>query len=633
LQFVSFEVWSQVTISGAVVSSKTGEPLPSAAVFCASNQKYGTITDAKGKFLFAIPSNCGDFLKISFVGFSTRTVKISKLKPGVLIRLDENETLLKEVIVTYDDTLKRMLVKAYGLIEQNYPTEPMMIDGIYRETNFIVEKNQFVYFSESLLQFYDPGYQSRALGFAKILEGGKIEANDRTSLSNVYFFGGPYAPQRSNFVHQVYEFIDPRKFNLYNYQIAAVIGTGNDVYYRIKFTPGKNASYDGYFYLHKATLAYSSAEFRLTQVAIQKWQNRRLLKGVDIESREFKIDYKVRDGKWTLNSVAIKGDYRLKENSHLKLALEYVSTHVRPTTKNLIKESEALPLSAIYTLQTNKFDNKFLEKSGALSPPTRLDSTVVLQFKMSDKGLLSVKSPESKRSYREKMVTIASKISSGIFIGSAPLSNSTQHYQLAYKNLLSVDRTVTETAAVPAISYNMRYYASDFFCVSFRSLRSLAKRNKMDNFSFGIEYNQRLFGWRHAFYIQPGLSVFYSSNRLLLGDVSPTSYFTVNRRRFNSEKVQVSVGEIMTGFMPSLSFNYKISGRIGFSIELLTTFSSSRRQKIFLTETSRFFSSTASIGLTDGDVLLERNGSSAEIGSTIKNGSLFGIFGFRFGLK
>jgi hypothetical protein len=292
-----------------------------------------------------------------------------------------------------------------------------------------------------------------------------------------------------------------------------------------------------------------------------------------------------------------------------------------------------LPVSAIYTLQTNKFDNKFLEKSGALSPPTELDSTVVLQFKASDKGLFNVKSPKSKRFDDEKMVIIASRISSGIFIGSAPLSNAAQHYQFSYKNLLAVDRSVSLTAAVPAISYNVRYYASDFFCISFRSLKSISKTNKMSNFSFGFEYNRRLFGWRHAFYIQPGVNFFYSTNQLVLDDVSPTSYFTVNRRRFNSEKVQVSVGEVMTGFMPSLSFNYKISGRIGFSIELMTTFSASKKQKIFLTETSRFFSSTASIGVTDGDVSLERSGSSAEIGSTIKSASLFGVFGFRFGLN
>lgn len=92
-----------VTVNGTVMSSQTGEELIGASVI-ENGSKKGVATDADGHF--SLSTKVGATLSVSYVGYKTREVKVTK--GGKLdIRLDEDTKVLDEVVVVGYGAMKR----------------------------------------------------------------------------------------------------------------------------------------------------------------------------------------------------------------------------------------------------------------------------------------------------------------------------------------------------------------------------------------------------------------------------------------------------------------------------------------------------------------------------------------------
>lgn len=85
-----------VRITGVVVDH-SGDPLPGANVVVVGKSSAGTITDMDGKFSLSVPSQSA--LTVSFLGYKTRTVRLSK-ETQLRIVLEEDAKALGEVVVT-----------------------------------------------------------------------------------------------------------------------------------------------------------------------------------------------------------------------------------------------------------------------------------------------------------------------------------------------------------------------------------------------------------------------------------------------------------------------------------------------------------------------------------------------------
>lgn len=83
-----------ITVTGTVTDSDTKEPLIGASVV-AKNGKNGTATDIDGKFTINAPK--GTELTVSYVGYTSKTVKINSAEMTIALSPDNN--LLEEVVV------------------------------------------------------------------------------------------------------------------------------------------------------------------------------------------------------------------------------------------------------------------------------------------------------------------------------------------------------------------------------------------------------------------------------------------------------------------------------------------------------------------------------------------------------
>lgn len=94
----------QITVKGTVLSKTDAEPLPGVSVVVA-NKNIGTVTDIDG--MFTISTAVGEELKISYIGFINKTVKVTTAKE-IVIELEEDLTNLEEVIVVGYGTTKKL---------------------------------------------------------------------------------------------------------------------------------------------------------------------------------------------------------------------------------------------------------------------------------------------------------------------------------------------------------------------------------------------------------------------------------------------------------------------------------------------------------------------------------------------
>lgn len=83
-------------IVGVVADSNTGESIPGASIKI-KDAAQGTTTDIDGKFEFMATSN--DVLVISFIGYSSKEIKVGNQKV-LIVNLSEDQMQLEEVVVT-----------------------------------------------------------------------------------------------------------------------------------------------------------------------------------------------------------------------------------------------------------------------------------------------------------------------------------------------------------------------------------------------------------------------------------------------------------------------------------------------------------------------------------------------------
>lgn len=101
--FLGLTLMAQTTVSGTVKDAKSGDPLPGVSIKVVG-KSLGTTTDFDGKFSFKVSQEVPFKLEVSFVGYDTQTVDISKNNASLSIALSEANNRLDEVIVSASRT-------------------------------------------------------------------------------------------------------------------------------------------------------------------------------------------------------------------------------------------------------------------------------------------------------------------------------------------------------------------------------------------------------------------------------------------------------------------------------------------------------------------------------------------------
>lgn len=149
---------SYFTISGKLHDGESGEPLVFASISI-KGKAISTVSNSMGEFDFHVPEECkNEYLKVSMLGYKNYEAPVINLigKDTVILRLSRAVQVLDEVIISDSLNGEEIVRIALSRIEQNYPMQPYLMDGFYRD----LKKVGGTYFSllEAAVKIYDEDY-------------------------------------------------------------------------------------------------------------------------------------------------------------------------------------------------------------------------------------------------------------------------------------------------------------------------------------------------------------------------------------------------------------------------------------------------------------------------------------------
>lgn len=146
-----------LTISARIQDKETGEALGFASVGV-KGVAIGTISNEQGEFDFHVPSeHRNDILVVSMLGYKSYEAPIWTLVGNAaLILLEKSSIELQEIVVSDTLTGGDILGIALSRIEQNYPMEPFLMDGFYRDVKKV--GGTYISLLEAAVQIYDENY-------------------------------------------------------------------------------------------------------------------------------------------------------------------------------------------------------------------------------------------------------------------------------------------------------------------------------------------------------------------------------------------------------------------------------------------------------------------------------------------
>jgi CarboxypepD_reg-like domain len=157
----SFGQANQIVLAGKVFDKATQEPLPYATVRI-KGKSIGIVTNQVGEFTFNfVDQYLNDTLVISMMGYETYTCVIKKLEDwnNLFFQLELKTIILNEIVITDKElSPKEIVEKAINNVKFNYPQEPYLLDGFYRD--FKKENEKYVALLEAAISIYDKGYST-----------------------------------------------------------------------------------------------------------------------------------------------------------------------------------------------------------------------------------------------------------------------------------------------------------------------------------------------------------------------------------------------------------------------------------------------------------------------------------------
>ncbi len=145
--FFGLGALAQNSLSGTVTDA-AGLPVPGANVRVVG-ENAGTVADSEGKFTLSTALTPPFEIEVTNVGYATQTVSVTSLT-GVSVQLQEEQTLLNEIVVSASRTPERVLespvtIERMGPAEVRNTSSPSFYDGL--------ENLKEVHFNTSSLSF------------------------------------------------------------------------------------------------------------------------------------------------------------------------------------------------------------------------------------------------------------------------------------------------------------------------------------------------------------------------------------------------------------------------------------------------------------------------------------------------
>ena len=260
--------WAQTdslwTVRGRVTDAKTKKPLASVSVM---SNRVGTVTNADGEFVLKLSAAPRE-VTFSCLGYQTRRLTAAACRAleqeGNPVRLQANSVMLGEVVVEGHEA-RDIVLKAIGRIEHNYPNNPNLMRGFYRET--VQKRQRFISIAEGVVDIYKTGYQKSDAGDGvKILKGRRLLSQRASDTLAVKLQGGPVLPIILDVVKERDILLNEEELLKYALHLRTPEMMDGRMQYVVELTPRVTETYalwTGRLYIDRETLAFTKIDLSL----------------------------------------------------------------------------------------------------------------------------------------------------------------------------------------------------------------------------------------------------------------------------------------------------------------------------------------------------------------------------------
>lgn len=252
-------------ISGTVRDARNRNPIPFATIIIPGTH-MGTVANSHGYFRLRIKKddNLSSF-RISHLGYEPRAFSL-QTNNGIEgnFHMQSQSIRLQEVIFRPLDA-RDIVLGALERIVDNYPQDPYMLVGFYREA--IKQRRDYVSVTEAVVDIRKEPYRDHSDDDqVKLIRGRKSGTVKSADTLMVKLQGGPQVALLMDLVKNNFMVISQNTLDHYNYEVLDVAFLDGKTHYVIGFEPAVILPYplfEGKLYICNETLAIAMADFGL----------------------------------------------------------------------------------------------------------------------------------------------------------------------------------------------------------------------------------------------------------------------------------------------------------------------------------------------------------------------------------
>jgi hypothetical protein len=600
------------TLHGRIIDAQTQEPL-SFATLSINRLSVGTASNSDGDWTLQVPaSGRNEQMTVSYMGYTSKTLDIAGLSSETIIQLQPKSYQMVEVVVTQQDFCKDFLKKAWNAIPENYPTEPTLCEGFYRETERLKDST-FLYFNEAILDVYKNTYKNaQNFGQIRVEKSRKNVFPGIDSINDVRFYGGPHFPNDLDIVFSRWDFIKPSEYNNWKIELVGSLRDSSSNIYILSFRNKKlpNSSFQGKMYIDRDNYAFVGFDFwraGFSNLAASQMPDMEYVPGMTT----VKIGYTEQQDKYHLGYINYKtSGLNTATKKRIFKDIEYVTTSIRTDSVFPIPFSQQFDYTDILSIEAQSYDSTYWKDYNILEQSKLMNTQTNLSYQKAEALIQLTKTYNKELTEQEKALLFLKRFTFDGGIAYLPIKYSGGSHSLAYNT------TIFGTATIPSTSFGI----STMDGIRFELNKKWSLVGTLSTALYGVEQLQMDLGLNYRIPLSPkgrwvfldmGLSASNVSTKLeLCSFANPGGNFSMNGTTFDSENILLKVGKSGFGLKPSLG----ISVRMGKQYELFTEASLFepllfKNEYVQLKEADGFFLSRKSVkmGWDDPNLVLQVN--------------------------
>lgn len=551
---------SQV-IQGKVLDAETQFPVEFANISI-KGEYIGTISNVAGEFYLKPNRNCSNkTLVVSFIGYETKEYTIDG--KYLEIKLTPIATAIDEVIIRPDSTLFTLLKKAYKRIPDNYPDEPTLLQGFYRES-VLNSSNDYLYIAEAIINSYKTSYRNSQFGQVEIIKSRKNILPGIDSINNVKFYGGPFVMHSNDIVHERKEIIKPQTFKKYNYTFLGSIPYGPYELYKISFEskePEENKRLQGFFYLEAKTLSYVYFEYEIVGSWIQTAPE------VKYSYAWRKILYQEINKKWTLKSViGEQHAYNLKTKKNFLMKTEYVTNLVADSSVKPIPFENQMQFGDIFTHTATSYEESFWNDYNIIKQDSSKVNSLIKQLNYESSKDFLEKKFENKLTTTDKLLQITRKINFELGFVFLDYSFPVQNTNLIVNGVSINNESIISSGLTLGYYSILGYKPNNRLSINLKASESFNKNLFFKSYQFGVEYLFCLKKGGKQIFLLPGTGYSLTTSGAKIGEITLSEDITIEQKKIKKGEYTVYSGKKNQAIAFDLKFKTSISKRLSFTL-------------------------------------------------------------------